>query len=80
MPPPKQKAIKSLKMENAIKIVLEFSERFWPSRLGGIVCVDTLIPEMWFECPDRVGELTPQSKKVNRPAPAKPTYLISGKK
>lgn len=79
-PLPKQKidAIKNLGVENAIKIVLTFSKRFWPSRLNGIVCADTLIPEMWFEHFDRVGEITPHSKNLTEnKRPEQETFTVS---
>jgi len=77
LPPKKKEAIQSLKMDNAIKLVLVCSKRFWPSKLNGVICPDALIPEMWFDGPERTGKLTPQSKpskKYNGNGP----YLASG--
>eukprot|EP01114_Cavostelium_apophysatum_P017495 TRINITY_DN5212_c0_g1_i1.p1 TRINITY_DN5212_c0_g1~~TRINITY_DN5212_c0_g1_i1.p1 ORF type:complete len:504 (+),score=50.73 TRINITY_DN5212_c0_g1_i1:31-1512(+) len=78
LPSSKVTAIQALGVDNAIKVVLKFSHRFWPSRLNGIVCADSLIPEMWFEHFDRVGELTSRSKlgpEKKRPEPE--SYLVS---
>lgn len=61
LPVPKHVALKNLKvsyflwifskkkMENAIKMVCVFTQRFWPSKLGGIICADTPIPEIWYQ-------------------------------
>jgi hypothetical protein len=38
-----------------------------------------MIPEIWFETPERVGELTPFSKATKKETPKQPTYLVSGK-
>jgi len=62
------------------RLLLTFSERFWPSRLNGVVCADTLIPEMWFEHPERVGELTKYSKQnpnEKKKKPSKDTYVVA---
>jgi monoamine oxidase len=50
--PKKQEALSYVGFERAVKIVLLFSSRLWPSKLQGMVCADDLpIPEIWFyEC------------------------------
>jgi len=78
LPVPKQIALKQLKMENAIKMVCVFTQKFWPSKLGGIICIDTPIPEIWFETPERVGILTPESKNSGPKTVHNPTYIVSG--
>jgi hypothetical protein len=47
--------------KNAIKLVIVVSKRFWPSRLNGIICSDCFLPEIWFDSPERVGELILES-------------------
>ena len=53
LPAEKVKAIKTIGMDNAIKIVMKFSRKFWPSEVHGVICADTFLPELWFEEPSR---------------------------
>jgi len=47
-----------------------------------MVCADCLIPEFWFENPERVGALTRfSSPRLRRPIPtshSKPTFIVAG--
>jgi len=67
--------------ENAIKVVLKFSKRFWPKELHGVICSDSIIPEFWFDSPDRVGALSDYSApslSKKYPEDFEPTYLACG--
>jgi len=57
LPAAKVEAIKLVQFENAIKVVLKMSKRFWPVELHGVICSDAIIPEFWFDGPERVGAL-----------------------
>jgi len=78
LPAPKLKAIKAIACDNALKVVLSFSHRFWPSDLHGIICVNTLIPEVWFDQPERTGPLTEESHEEKKPFFGTHSYTISG--
>jgi len=80
LPTAKVEAIQKVVFENAMKVVMKFSKRFWPKELHGIICSDTIIPEFWFDGPERVGSLSEFSsplliKKVDE---LKSEFLISG--
>lgn len=45
----KQKALQYIGFEPAVKLILKFSERLWPSKLESLICADCLVPEMWFQ-------------------------------
>jgi len=47
--PAVQRAIDSIQMESACKVILKFSRRSWPEKLHGMVCSDCFVPEIWFE-------------------------------
>mmetsp|Transcript_12835 Transcript_12835/g.22635 ORF Transcript_12835/g.22635 Transcript_12835/m.22635 type:complete len:387 (+) Transcript_12835:239-1399(+) len=47
LPRAKQDAISRIKMGNVIKIILSFSERFWPEDMYDVVCTDSFVPEFW---------------------------------
>lgn len=47
LPEAKQQALSRLKMTNAIKVILMFSQAFWPADLFDVVCTDSFIPEFW---------------------------------
>lgn len=47
LPQPKLRAIKSIGMSSCVKVVLAFSERFWPEDLFDVVCTDCFLPEFW---------------------------------
>jgi len=80
LPEHKLAAIKKIEFENAMKVVMKFSKRFWPKELHGIICSDTVIPEFWFDAPERLGSLAEFSspllmKKTND---KEASYLCSG--
>jgi len=80
LPEPKKEAIQKIVFENAMKVAMKFSKRFWPKELHGVICSDTVIPEFWFDGPERVGALADFSsplliKKVDDPDPS---YLVCG--
>jgi len=68
-------------MYSAVKVCLEFSNRFWPRELHGMICGNCFIPEFWFESPDRVGGLMPESAIPEGEIPHlkidKKTYLVT---
>jgi len=76
LPKYKTEAINNIKMYSAMKIVLKFSRRFWPSNLHGVICADSFIPEFWFDEPGRVGALTPASVP-KLPFTGEQTFLVS---
>jgi hypothetical protein len=76
LPQEKIKAIKTIGIDPAMKIVMKFSHRFWPSEVHGVICSESFLPELWFEEPNRVGVLTPQS----RPQPKQTTVSTGSSK
>lgn len=46
LPSTKQAAMKAIGMDSGMKIILKFSQRFWPSNLGSLY--GSLVPEYWF--------------------------------
>jgi|EP00979_Chaetoceros_neogracilis_P015326 monoamine oxidase len=44
----KIEAYNKVGMERAIKIIVRFSERFWPKEVQTVIAADELIPEIWF--------------------------------
>jgi len=60
--------------------VLKFNKRFWPKELHGVICSDSIVPEFWFEIPERVGALTNWSSPLlSKKAPVdETTCVISG--
>lgn len=47
LPAEKQGAIDRIRMGNVIKVILGFSERFWPEDCYDVVCTDSFVPEFW---------------------------------
>jgi len=64
LPPAKQHAIKVMQMEPAMKIALKFKTQFWPKETHGVICSNSFVPEFWFDAPDRVGALSPESPRL----------------
>lgn len=62
-------------MENAIKIFIKFSERFWPEKLQGVICADSVIPEIYFNGPHRTGIL-PKGIQGSPSQPQTPYYAV----
>jgi len=81
LPKEYQLALDTFRMWPAVKVCLEFSERFWPIELHGMICGNCFIPEFWFEDPEiPVGGLAPESATVgtgSRKAKNK-SYLATG--
>jgi len=53
--PSKVEAAKSMSFANGVKIVLKLSRPAWPANCHGVVCADSLIPEMWMNSSVGVG-------------------------
>jgi len=53
----KTDAAQSMSFANGVKIVLKFSRLPWPANCHGIVCADSLIPELWMNSSQGVGGL-----------------------
>ena len=34
--------------EDGVKLILKCRHKFWPEKLGGMICADSYIPEIWF--------------------------------
>ncbi|KAG2490106.1 hypothetical protein HYH03_011412 [Edaphochlamys debaryana] len=47
LPAAKQTAIQRIKMGNALKIIINFSRKFWPDNMYDVVCPGSFIPEFW---------------------------------
>lgn len=47
LPEDKVQSVQAIRMGNAIKIVLQFSHRFWPEDFWDAVCSDAMVPEWW---------------------------------
>jgi len=80
LPQNKLDAIKKIEFENAMKVAMKFSKRFWPQELHGIICSDTVIPEFWFDGPERVGALAEFSSPhlIKKVDDKDSSYLCSG--
>lgn len=50
-------AAQSMSFANGVKVGLKFSRRAWPANCHGVVCADTLFPEMWMNSSKGVGGL-----------------------
>jgi monoamine oxidase len=48
MPDSKREALNMIGFERAIKVIVKFRERLWPSDLQSIIAAGELIPEIWF--------------------------------
>lgn len=50
-PLPKEKvaAISRMGMEPATKVILKFSQRFWPENVQLVICGDSFVPEIWVD-------------------------------
>jgi monoamine oxidase len=44
----KLQALEYIGFDTAIKFILKFSSRLWPSHLENIICAGCLVPEVWF--------------------------------
>jgi len=53
----KTDAAQAMSFANGVKIVLKFSRQPWPANCHGIVCADSLIPELWMNSSQGVGGL-----------------------
>jgi monoamine oxidase len=47
LPTAKVKAIHSIGMNNCVKVLMAFSERFWPEDMFDVVCTHSFLPEFW---------------------------------
>lgn len=47
----KRKAIQSYGMGNAVKLILRFNKRFWPTNCHGVICSFSFVPEFWIHDP-----------------------------
>ncbi|KAH9576989.1 hypothetical protein CY35_01G191100 [Sphagnum magellanicum] len=57
LPPSKLKSIQSIGMRNALKVIMAFSESFWPEDLFDVICTDCFLPEIWVtQYPDVANE------------------------
>ena len=44
----KLQALEYIGFDTAIKFILKFSSRLWPSLLESVICANCLVPEIWF--------------------------------
>ncbi|XP_024537108.1 lysine-specific histone demethylase 1B isoform X1 [Selaginella moellendorffii] len=47
LPKSKVDAASTIGMSSAVKILLAFSQRFWPEEMFDVVCTDCFVPEFW---------------------------------
>lgn len=47
LPKVKLEAIHSIGMNNCVKVLMAFSERFWPEDMFDVVCTHCFLPEFW---------------------------------
>jgi hypothetical protein len=47
LPKPKLEAIQSIGMNNCVKVLLAFSDSFWPKDIFDVVCSNCFLPEFW---------------------------------
>jgi len=81
LPKEYQFALDTFRMYPAVKVCLEFSTKFWPTELHGMICGNSFIPEFWFEDPEIVtGGLSPESAVVGtgKRTPTNKTFLATG--
>ena len=55
LPPCKIEAAKSIKLSPGCKVLLKFSESFWPKDCHGVICSDSFCPEFWMDTVEGVG-------------------------
>mmetsp|Transcript_13797 Transcript_13797/g.38880 ORF Transcript_13797/g.38880 Transcript_13797/m.38880 type:complete len:300 (-) Transcript_13797:457-1356(-) len=67
LPPAHKETIRSIKVGNALKVLILLSHRFWPSDFYDAVCADCTFPEVW---------LTPAAEVLSRDA--KPPFTMVG--
>jgi len=74
-------ALDTFRMYAALKVCLEFSAKFWPNELHGMICGSSFIPEFWFEDPEKVvGGLSSESATVGTEPRVvkKKSYMATG--
>lgn len=49
MPKEKSDALTRMGMEPGTKIILKFSQRFWPENVELVICGDSFVPEVWVD-------------------------------
>lgn len=47
LPKAKLDAIQSIGMNNCVKVLMAFSDRFWPEDMFDVVCTNCFLPEIW---------------------------------
>jgi hypothetical protein len=47
LPKEKTEALSHMGMEPATKVILKFSQRFWPDNVELVICGDSFVPEIW---------------------------------
>lgn len=49
LPKEKTEAVKRMGMEPGNKVILKFSQRFWPENVQLVICGDSFVPEIWVD-------------------------------
>lgn len=49
LPKEKTDALSRMGMEPATKVILKFSQRFWPENVQLVICGDSFVPEIWVD-------------------------------
>eukprot|EP00163_Fabomonas_tropica_P014976 TRINITY_DN2728_c0_g1_i3.p1 TRINITY_DN2728_c0_g1~~TRINITY_DN2728_c0_g1_i3.p1 ORF type:complete len:128 (+),score=10.66 TRINITY_DN2728_c0_g1_i3:120-503(+) len=61
-------------MFNALKIIVQFTEKFWPADMNGMICSHCEIPELWFKQWPQHADSQPDPACY---AESKPMYLVT---
>lgn len=83
LPSAKVKAVKSYGMRRAAKVLLHFTDSFWPANTHGVICSDSFLPEFWVNNTHGVGHFLDNGdesewSKPTGDASAEVQYLVTG--
>lgn len=85
LPQTKADAVDSYGMRRAAKVLMHFTDLFWPANAHGVICSDCFLPEFWVNSSKGVGHLIPNGDALaealyadDAHADREPQYLVTG--
>lgn len=82
LPQAKSDAVDSYGMRRAAKVLMHFTECFWPANAHGVICSDCFLPEFWVNNSKGVGHLIDngdeQLATIYGSADGETQYLVTG--
>lgn len=83
LPQAKADAVESFGMRRAAKVLMHFTDSFWPENAHGVICSDCFLPEFWVNSTKGVGHLISNGDAVPEVLAAKTAdgevqYLVTG--